>query len=173
MQRSYGSKNKNTVKIVFNFGTVSLTENFYLMMLKFPKLVLLQKTQHTKDVISIIEKLFPSNPGNSSDFYLLTTRLEKMPSPGLILFLRTVSFFGHENKLDSRWRNFCHKALHFGICLPYEDGKLLKRRMEWDMWRSFLVFLVSTWNRMLEDKRKKLRDIAVKFLGKMNSSEKR
>jgi deoxyribodipyrimidine photolyase-like uncharacterized protein len=114
--------------LFFNFGTVNLTENLYLMMLNFPKLVLLQKTQHTKDVISIIEKLFPSNPGNSSDFYLPTTRKDAFA--WLDTFLEDRFFFGHENKLDSRWRNFCHKALHFGICLPYEDGKLLKRKME-------------------------------------------
>lgn len=48
-----------------------------------------------------------------------------------------------------------------------------------DKKRDFLLknyrsaLLVSTWDRMPEDKRNKLRDVAANFLGKMDSHEKR
>jgi deoxyribodipyrimidine photolyase-related protein len=48
--------------------------------IKIPKINAAPKTQHTGDVIQIIEKLFPSNPGNSSDFFLPTTREDALAS---------------------------------------------------------------------------------------------
>jgi len=82
------------------------------------------RTQHTEDVITIIENLFPSNPGKSSDFYLPTTRKDAFG--WLDTFLKDRFFYWgpYEDALSKNepflFHSILSPILNFGLLTPQE-----------------------------------------------------
>lgn len=92
--------------------------------IKIPIVNAAPRTQHTEDLIPIIEKLFPSNPGKSSDFYLPTTRKDAFDWLDTFLKERFFYWGPYEDALARNepflFHSILSAILNFGLLTPQE-----------------------------------------------------
>lgn len=92
--------------------------------LKIPTVRAAPRTQHTEDVIAIVDKLFSSNPGKSSEFYLPTTRKDAFTWLDSFLKERFFYWGPYEDALASNEPFLYHSVfssiMNFGLLTPQE-----------------------------------------------------
>jgi deoxyribodipyrimidine photolyase-related protein len=91
---------------------------------KIPKVRAAPRTQYTEDVITLVEALFPSNPGKASNFYLPTTRKDALVWFDTFLKDRFFFFGPYQDALAKEEPFLFHSVLsalmNFGLLTPKE-----------------------------------------------------
>ncbi len=89
-----------------------------------PSIPISSKTQHTNDVIRLVEELFPSNPGNTNHFFWSTTRQGALDQFNTFIEQRFVQFGPYEDAIDKESVFLFHSVLspylNLGLITPTE-----------------------------------------------------
>lgn len=92
--------------------------------LEIPIVKAAPKTRHSEEVIALVEKLFPSHPGQASNFYLPTTRKDALKWLDTFLEERFFFFGPYEDALAKDMPFIFHSVLsallNFGLLTPDE-----------------------------------------------------